>query len=122
VGHSLGSESDLGSSYSRERKVPRYTLVAVTEIIESTSQACILAKTSQISCQGCYVETLNPLPVGTSLNLVISRDQGSFATKGRVIYVHERSGMGILFLDPTGDQLQILHYWLAEHPSNTDAV
>ena len=122
MGHSLGSVSNRNTSYSSQRKVPRYTFVAVTEITDSTSQACILAKTIKISCQGCYVETLSPLPVGTSLNMGISRDQGSFTTKGRVIYVREGSGMGLVFLDTTGDQLQVLDYWLAAHPRDTDAL
>lgn len=114
MGHSFGSTSNSDTSYSSQRKVPRYTFVAVTEIIESTSQACILAKTNKISCKGCYVETLNPLPVGTSLNMVISRDHGTFATKGRVIYVREGLGMGVVFLDPAYDQLEILRSWLPE--------
>ena len=120
--HSLGLESDLGTSYGDQRKVPRYTFIAVTEIIAGTSQTFMLAKTSRISCKGCYVETPNPLPTGSSLNMVISRDHGSFATKGRVIYVHKGSGMGVIFLDPTGEQLQILDYWLAERPKSTDIV
>ena len=116
------SASDACAAYSRKREVPRYTFVAVTEIVEHASQACILAKTIQISRKGCYVDIPTPLPVGTALNIVISRDQGSFTTKGRVIYVHEGSGMGIIFLDPTGDELETLNHWLAEHPRNTDAV
>jgi hypothetical protein len=122
VGHSLGSASNSGTSYSSQRNVPRYTFVAVTEIIESTSQACILAKTNKISCKGCYVETLNPLPVGTSLNMIISRDHGSFATRGKVIYLREGLGMGVVFLDPTQDQLQILDDWLAEYASSSDVL
>ena len=82
-------------------------------------QVCILAKTSKISSKGCYVDTQNPLPVGTFLNMVISHGEGSFATKGKVIYVHEGVGMGIVFPDSTGDQLNILRSWLAES-SRTD--
>jgi hypothetical protein len=87
----------------------------VTEIVESTSQTCIEGKIREISRKGCYVDSLNPFPVGTLLNLLISRNQGSFATKGKVIYVHEGFGMGVVFLDPIHDQLEILDYWLAEH-------
>jgi hypothetical protein len=66
---------------------------------------------------------MKTLPVGTSLNMVISRDKGSFATKGRVIYVHEGLGMGIIFLNPNSEQLQILDHWLAERrPRNTDVI
>jgi len=114
VGQSLVSPSELRASYSTQRTVPRYTFVAVTEIIESGSQACSLGKTTKISSKGCYVETVNPLPVGTALNMVISRVQGSFTTKGKVIYVHEGLGMGIVFIDPAEAQLQTLNAWLAE--------
>jgi hypothetical protein len=122
VKQSLVSPSALGPSGSTQRTVPRYTFVAVTEIIESTSQALILAKTSKISRKGCYVETQNPPPVGTALNIVITRDQGSFATKGKVIYVREGLGIGVVFLDPTHDQLEILDYWLAERASSSDRL
>jgi hypothetical protein len=117
VGHSI-----VSPTCSTQRTVPRYTCVAVTEIVESTSQTCIEGKIREISRKGCYVDSLNPFPVGTLLNLLISRNQGSFATKGKVIYVHEGFGMGVVFLDPIHDQLEILDYWLAEHPRSTDAL
>jgi hypothetical protein len=118
---SSGSEPYLDTSFGGRRKIPRYTFIAITEIVTGSSQS-ILAKTRKISCKGCYVETPIPLPVDTSINLVISRDERTFAAKGRVIYSHEGSGMGIIFLDPTGDQLQTLDYWLAERPRNSDVV
>jgi hypothetical protein len=109
------------STSHNSRKQPRYTFIAVTEIVAGTSQSCIVAKTKKISWRGCYVETPSTLPVGTPLNLVISRDHRSFATKARVIYVHEGSGMGVLFVGPTSDQLQVLDWWLAGLPRSTDA-
>ena len=120
MGHSPVSPSDLDPSYSSRRTVPRYTFVAVTEIIESSSQASIVGRTSKISCKGCYVDILNPLPVGTFLNMVISRGQEGFTTRGKVIYVHEGLGMGVVFLDPAEDQLKILRSWLDES-SRTDS-
>ena len=87
MGHSI-----VSPTCSTQRTVPRYTCVAVTEIVESTSQTCIEGKIREISRKGCYVDSLNPFPVGTLLNLLISRNQGSFATKGKVIYVHEGLG------------------------------
>ena len=60
-----------------------------------------MGRINEISRKGCYVDNLNPFPVGTNLNVVISRDYGSFATKGNVIYAHEGIGMGVAFLDPT---------------------
>ncbi len=65
------------------------------------------------------MDTLNALPVATLLNVRISRDQGTFVTKGKIIYVDERIGMGVVFLDPPKDQLEILDAWLLELPSTT---
>ena len=98
----------------RRREVPRYTFIAVTEILDNTGQACVLAKTSKISRKGCYVDTPTPLAVGTSFGMVISRDQGTFATKGKVLYIHEGQGMGVAFADVTADQLKTLHSWLPD--------
>jgi hypothetical protein len=121
VGDPSDSPSDLGSSYSSQRSVPRYTFIAVAEIVESATQTCVMGRISEISRKGCYVDTLNPFPEGTSLNVVISRDAGSFATKGKVIYAHQGLGMGMVFLDSTDDQVKILNSWLAERPL-TDAL
>ncbi len=115
------SSSDSGSAYRSQRTVPRYSFVAVAEIIEAATQTCVMGRINEISSKGCYVDTLNPFPLGTVLNIVISRDQGSFATRGNVIYTHEGIGMGVAFLDPTDDQLKILDSWLAERPV-TDAL
>ena len=121
VGSLPTSPSDLGSTYRTQRTVPRYTFVAVAEIIEAATQTCVMGRINEISRKGCYVDTLNPFPVGTHLNVVISRDQGTFATKGNVIYAHEGMGMGVAFRDPTHDQLTILDSWLAQH-SLTDTL
>jgi PilZ domain len=115
------SPSDSGSTYRTQRTVPRYTFVAVAEIIEAATQTCVMGRINEISRKGCYVDTLNPFPVGTNLHVVISRDQGTFAARGNVIYAHEGIGMGVAFLDPTEDQSRILDSWLAER-SVTDTL
>jgi len=114
-------DSSRGSATSHigQRTVPRYSFVATTELIDCASAIHLSGRVSEISRQGCYVDILNTLPVGTALNVLISRDQGTFVTKGKIIYVHEKFGMGVLFLDPSKDQLQVLDSWLAELPANT---
>ena len=99
-----------------QRAVPRYTFVATTELTDSASAIRLSGRVTEISRQGCYVDTMNALPVGTSLNVRIARDQGAFVTKGKIIYVHERIGVGVVFIDPPKDQLEILDSWLAELP------
>jgi hypothetical protein len=60
------------------------------------------------------VDILNPLPVGTSLQLKITRDLGVFGTPGRIIYTQPGMGMGVAFVDIPADQLKTLDAWLAE--------
>lgn len=110
------SSSSSGSSYSNPRTVPRYSFVAVADVTEPATQTCLHGRISEISRKGCYVDTLNPLPLGTLLKVVISRDLGTFASSGKVIYVQETFGMGVAFVDIAADQLMILDSWLAERP------
>jgi hypothetical protein len=113
----VGNSPDSAALRNQQRAVPRYTFVATTELTDPASATRLSGRVTEISRQGCYVDALNTLPVGTPLNVRISCDQGTFVTKGKIIYVHERIGMGVVFLDPPKDQLQVLDSWLAELPS-----
>jgi PilZ domain len=113
LGNLVGSPSDLSQAHNPQRTVPRYTFVAVAEITEVATKTCISGRITEISRKGCYIDTLNPLPINTPLAMVICRDGGSFATKGKVIYIHAGIGMGVAFLESDDDQLQKLDSWLA---------
>jgi PilZ domain len=117
MGHSRNSAGGSAASGDRKRAVPRYTFAATTELIDSASATHLSGRVSEISRQGCYVDILNALPVGTPLNVLISRDQGVFVSKGKIIYVHEGFGMGVAFVNPSNEQLKVLDSWLAELPS-----
>lgn len=96
------------------RTVPRYPLIATSEILESSSAMRLTGRISEISRKGCYVDVLNPLPVGTEIQLRISRDNGSFSTAAKVIYADQGMGMGVAFVNTAADQLQILDAWISE--------
>ncbi len=99
---------------TEQRRIPRYNFVATTEMTDEATTACLAGRISEISRRGCYVDILNTLPVGTELKVQIFRDAGTFTTRGKIIYVHEQIGMGIVFIDPPEDQLKLLDSWLAE--------
>jgi hypothetical protein len=105
-----------GVPQSNRRSEPRYTFTATTEIEDPARSVKISGRVSEISRKGCYVDSLNTMPKGTILNLKILRDQGTFAARGEIIYVLDRFGMGIKFLDPPADQMIILDSWLADLP------
>jgi hypothetical protein len=114
VEKSFNPQSDLGQSYAHPRTVPRYSVLAIVELVETTSTMCIVGRMTGISRKGCYVNTPSTLPVNSFLKVVISREDKTFMTNGKVIYVHKGIGMGIVFVDSTEDQLGILNAWLAD--------
>ena len=63
---------------------------------------------------GCYVDTLNPLPEGSLVDLQIVRDQGVFEAKAKVVYCDPNFGMGLAFTEMARDQRSVLEEWLAE--------
>jgi hypothetical protein len=101
------------------RQAPRYSLVAIAELTDPEEGRMISGKVTQISRNGCYVATPKTYPVGTSLKVIISRDQRTFVAKANIIHVQERMGMGLAFLDALDDQLRILDSWLAELPATS---
>jgi len=112
---SVSGDTPTGDSpYSERRTVPRYTLIAAAEILEPTSGVRMAGRISEISRKGCYVDLLNTLPMGTPVQLRISRDQGVFACAGKIIYVQDGMGMGVAFDDLPASQLTTLNSWLAE--------
>jgi hypothetical protein len=114
LGQMALSDSSASQNYPEKRSVPRYMLIATVEVEESTSGARISGRVSEISRKGCYIDVLNTLPPGTMVRLRIIRDKGTFFTRGRIIYVHEGIGMGVLFVDTAADQMEILDAWIAD--------
>lgn len=108
------SGSSSGAPFREKREVPRFYFIATVSIVEPVSEVRISGRVSEISRKGCYVDVLNTLPVGTAIQLIVSRDQGSFYSRGRIIYVQEGIGMGIAFVDMPDEQLKILDSWLKE--------
>lgn len=111
---SSGSPIEPEKSNSERRSVPRYGLIAQTEVVEPVSGLRIAGRISEISRKGCYVDALNTLPTQTMIEVRISRDQGKFSSPGKIIYTQEGIGMGIAFLNMPPEQLKILDVWLAE--------
>lgn len=92
---------------------PRYTFFAVVELTETVGAMCLQGRIREISRNGCYVNTPNTVAVGTFLKALISRDEETFVTNGKVIYVHDGIGMGIAFDGSTERQLETLNSWIA---------
>ncbi len=104
------------SQPAKRRSVRRCPLVASAEVTElgSGSGAKLSARISELGLGGCYIDTLNPFPEGTVVQLRILRDDGVFEAKAKVVYTDRRFGMGLAFIEMTPNQRSILENWLTE--------
>jgi hypothetical protein len=92
----------------------RSPFVAPVEMVEMRTGSRIQARTSDLSAQGCYVDTLNPLPVGAAVQLQIHRTGMTLDVLANVSSRHAGSGMGLVFGEITDTQRTILENWLGE--------
>jgi hypothetical protein len=102
------------SAPSERRCATRSSFIAPIELVEMRTGSCIHARTSDLSLQGCYVDTLNPLPVGAAVRLQIHRSGATLDVLANVSSRHVGSGMGLVFSDVTEPQRAIVDNWLNE--------
>jgi hypothetical protein len=111
----LDKPSGKKNTEARERRdAPRYPFVAPAVVVDARTGARISARTSDLSLRGCYVDTLNPFPLGTPLRLRIHKDNQIFDARASTTSSHTGSGMGLLFGEMTPEQRSMLAGWLDE--------
>ena len=96
------------------RSAPRHAMVLAAEVLELPRGTKLNARTADISRTGCYVDTMNPIPPGSEVQLRITHRTETFVAKGRVVYVSYGLGMGIAFVSVEDQQLARLDRWFSE--------
>src|SRR5580658_7654404 len=86
------SKADAAADRRREFRSP-FTAAAI--VMEPRTQTRIEGRCSDLSLGGCYVDTLNPLPVGAIVRIRIDRNARRFEAGGTVAYSHFALGMGL---------------------------
>jgi hypothetical protein len=99
--------------YTQARKAPRFPFVASVEVIELHTDTRLKARTSDLSRQGCYVDTLNSMPNGTTLRLHFNHQGQELDAVGRVVHSQPNMGMGVQFAEIVAGDPPILDGWLA---------
>jgi hypothetical protein len=96
------------------RAHPRHSLMAAAEVVDTPTGMRLRACTSDVSLGGCYVNTLNPFPLGTGLLLKIEHGNASFEAEAFVSTRHEGMGMGLAFKNVSAEQESRLAGWMPE--------
>ncbi|MHB8499594.1 MAG: PilZ domain-containing protein [Candidatus Acidiferrales bacterium] len=99
---------------SERRRTPRYTFIASAELIEEASDVRIATRVSELSLHGCYLDMMNPFPVGTFVLVKISAGDAFFQAKSKIVYAQTNMGAGVVFLETDPQYQPVLERWLDE--------
>lgn len=123
------AQRNLAANSAKRRDLrshPRFSFTASARAVEIASGARIDARTTDLGRGGCYVDTMNPFPVGTMVRLRLTKDGMSFRLDARVVYSQVGVGMGLQFTAVPQEQLVTLESWLhelsGEAPQETGAL
>lgn len=99
---------------NERRGSPRYPFFASAELTESASGVRMQVRTSDLGSNGCFIDTINPLPPGTIINIQITYQEKVFTAGGVVAHSHPNMGMGVQFIALESGCAVLLETWLHE--------
>ena len=99
------------------RRSTRVPFVAHAEIIDVHSEVRLKAQTGDLSHHGCYVDMVNPLPLGVAVKVRIEHRKQTFAATASVVYSVPHLGMGLAFRDIEAGKEVTLEQWLTDSAS-----
>jgi hypothetical protein len=112
-------EEVMADASNAPRRVnPRFSFFADGEVTLEDGKR-VLTQLSELSARGCYIDTLQPIPIGTTFTLNISDGMNTCELHGKVIYMHSGGGlgifgMGVVFGDVAAEQQSAIDAWLRE--------
>jgi hypothetical protein len=121
-GTSLSGPAKLDKRNRRQHL--RHTIAGVAVVRTAGLAASQQAALADLSFGGCYLQTLVPLSVDTSVTIQIKIDEQTFGARGVVRTCHPNMGMGIQFTGESNRGLQAFLKQLekGEKPNSTQPV
>ena len=93
------------------REYPRLKIRVPVELYTEGSDSPLRGATSDLSLGGCYIETVFPFPVGTSLELKLQID-GTLLVLATVVTCDPQVGNGIQFTRMLPEDIEELRAYL----------
>jgi hypothetical protein len=111
-----GAAQSARLAATERRTVTRHPFVAEAIVIDSQSKSRLQARCSDLSLQGCYVDTMNPLPYGSVTRVELRTVRGVLEAVATVNSSHVGMGMGLCFQNLTPGQTATLVDWIGTEP------
>jgi hypothetical protein len=106
----------------KTRRSPRVPFIAVAEIVHTESWGNFNCRVSELSLNGCYVDMLNALPIGSEVAIKIYAESECFEAHAKVIYAHPNLGMGLAFEQVSLKSQTLLRQWLLQASAEPDRL
>lgn len=110
---SQDNSSSLPVQEAERRTNDRQMFTVTAEVVEFVTGARFSSRTMDLGPGGCFVDTTNPLPVSTKVQLKLTKGQTTLQTGGTVVYSQNGLGMGIAFSNLEPEQQRSLDSWLS---------
>jgi hypothetical protein len=105
---------EVGIMEQIQRCEPSFAFIASAELLEENSGTRLSSRISDLSLNGCYVDTVNPLPDGSLVHLRIFTETHSFEAPATVVHSQAFMGMGMKFREVQPKFEEVLRLWLPE--------
>ena len=106
----------------KTRRSPRFSFIAVAEIAHTESGGNFSCRVSELSLNGCYVDMLNTLPIGSEVAIKIFAESECFEANAKVIYAHPNLGIGLAFEKVSLTSGALLRQWLLKAGGEPDRL
>jgi hypothetical protein len=106
------------ATYIAKRVNPRFPFFADAEVTLRDGTG-VRAQLAELSARGCYIDSIEPIPVRTKFRLRICDGMSTCEVHGKVLYMHSGGGfgiygMGVLFEEMGAEQQSAIRTWLLE--------
>jgi hypothetical protein len=101
-----------GTATMDRRQNKRYTFSATAEVVETVSGARLSTRAADLSQEGCYLDSLNPFPIGSNVRVRISWGGAELTCTAVVRDSQPGMGMGIAFTNLNDARKALIESWI----------
>lgn len=103
------------------RQHTRHALSATAVVVDVASGSRLPTRAADLNKGGCYLDLLNPLPVGSKVRVHINWDGTELICAAVVRDSHPGMGMGVAFTDLDETHRALINSWIERLGSPADA-
>lgn len=89
---------------AERRNMQRLDFTASAEVIDFASKGRFSLRITDVGTGGCFLDAVFPLPVGSTVRVILHHGLMDFQAEGQVIYSQPGLGMGIAFDELNSEQ------------------